>query len=141
MNSSLTYGEGIDMLQEAFCHCIKRIGKPRGDPSEMSLKEMLLAVDVVDEADIVAIGTLIGVMAKLAVWKQAMMGVGVEFIRPQKGPANRIISFKYWHCPDNMRELVPPEKLNTLIIATVLLPAGIETSSATVPAALPRSRV
>ena len=80
MNSSLTYGEGMDKLQGAFFHCIKRIGKLRGGPCEMSLKEMMFTVDVVDEADIVAIGTLIGKMARWDVWKQAMRGVEVELL-------------------------------------------------------------
>ena len=52
MASSITYAEGMSKLQLAFDHCLSLPEKLKGDPGEMSLKEMLVKVSVVEGADI-----------------------------------------------------------------------------------------
>ena len=122
MASSITYGEGMSKLQLAFDYCLSLPGKLKGDPCEMSLKEMLVKVSVVEDADIEAIGTLIGIMAKLGSWKAAMMQFNVNFPKYKHGPANRKICFQYWNIPHNLLKLVPPDKFNTRIMAAAPVP-------------------
>ena len=137
MASTLTYGEGITKLQLAFAHSFNLPGKVSGSRCEMSLRDMLAKVSVVDEADIVAIGTLIGKMAPLAVWKTAMMQCDVEFPRHKHGPASRKIAFKYWWMPINMLDLVPPDKLDTRIVAEEATLEAAPEATAAVPLPLP----
>ena len=66
MDSSLTYGEGVHKLQLALEKSICLPGKMRDALCEMSLRDMLSKVDVKVEADIVAIGTLIGKLARVS---------------------------------------------------------------------------
>jgi hypothetical protein len=117
MDSSLTYREGVHKLQLALEKSICLPGKMRDALCEMSLREMLSKVDVTVEADIVAIGTLIGKQARLKLWQNAMMQCGIEFPTPKRGPGDRKVAFKYWWCPTNLVESVPQDKLNTRIVA------------------------
>ena len=94
--STLTYGEGMTTLQNAFKRCFNLPGKMSRARCEMSLRDMLATVGVNDEANICAIGTLIGKMAPLAVWKTAMMQCDVEFPKYKHSPADRKISFRHW---------------------------------------------
>ena len=134
MASSLTYCEGMSKLQLAFVHCFNRPGKPKGGLCEMSLRDMLAEVNVVEEAEVVAIGTMIGKMAQRTVWKAAMMRFEVEFPSHKHGPASRKIAFRYWRMPDVLLDLVPLDWLHSRIVAEKV---DSSSAAATMPAVDP----
>jgi hypothetical protein len=142
MSSTLTFRQAATKLQLALNRCISGVGVTALKQYEITLTELLATIDCRGQADINAIGTFIGIMARFNNWKAAMENNSVDWIVCKTGPGDRKLSYWSNKCPKNILNMVPTKKLDfrimTIVSASVpVTPTIMDPLNSLPPVALP----
>jgi hypothetical protein len=114
--SLLTYSTGATLLEKALDKSINASGHRVGFQRELKLSVMLGLIHVRSDDDHMAVGKLIGILARQANFKALMEKHNVVFPLSKSRAALRTITFRSRQCPKGLMSLIPSDKFDSLIV-------------------------